>query len=125
MVNLNPFKKIKTGASDSAEKKESVEKEQAVHFNARPFLIKKPWISEKATSMSKINKYVFVVDGKANKPMVKKAIENIYGVNVEDVNITLAKAKKKRLGRTVGVKPGYKKAVVTLAQGQSIDILPR
>ena len=89
-------------------------------------IIKKPIISEKATAAGeKFNRFTFSVDKKANKPEVKKAVEGIYKVKVVKVNITNARPKSRRLGRTTGVKPGYKKAIVTLAAGQKLDILPQ
>ena len=89
------------------------------------FLVKNPLITEKATDLSPLGKYVFLVDKKANKSEVKKAIEAIYKVKVKDVNTINLKPKTRRLGKTLGVKPGYKKAVVTLAAGQKLDILPQ
>lgn len=89
------------------------------------FLVKNPLITEKGTHLSQIGKYLFLVDKSANKPEIKKAIENIYKVKVDFVNIINLKPKKRRLGRTVGKKPGYKKAVVTLTKGQKLDILPQ
>jgi len=89
------------------------------------FLIKNPLITEKATAESSLGKYTFLVDKKANKPEVKKAVENIYKVKVVDVNVINTKPKTRRLGRATGVKPGYKKAIVTLAAGQKLDILPQ
>jgi len=92
---------------------------------ANKFLVKNPLITEKATAESSLGKYTFLVDKKANKPEVKKAVEGIYKVKVTRVNIVNARPKSRRLGRTMGVKPGYKKAIVTLAAGQKLDILPQ
>ena len=88
------------------------------------FLIKHPLITEKATRMSSMGKYMFLVDGKAVRPEIKKAIEAIYKVKVIKINIINTKPKQRRLGRSIGVKPGYKKAIVTLKEGQKLDILP-
>jgi len=90
----------------------------------RRFLIKHPIISEKAAHISAINKYIFVVDDAATKPEIKKAIKDIYKVETIKVHIIRNKPKERRLGRTVGVKSGYKKAMVTLKKGQQLDILP-
>ncbi len=87
-------------------------------------LIKQAWITEKAGDLSGLGKYVFVVDKKANKPEVKKAIESIYKVKVSDINIVNVKGKTKRLGRSVGKTSAYKKAIVTLKEGYKIDIMP-
>lgn len=75
-------------------------------------------VSEKATGLSHQNKYVFRVETRATKPQVKKEIEKIYGVKVGRVNIISMPGKKKRLGRTEGFRPGFKKAVVTLKEGK-------
>jgi large subunit ribosomal protein L23 len=88
------------------------------------FLIKHPIISEKATLMAESGKYIFMVAQRAAAPEIKKAVEAIYKVNVIDVNVINVRPKSRRLGRTVGIKPGYKKAVVTLKKGQKLDILP-
>ena len=89
------------------------------------FLVKNPLITEKATRMSSMGKYMFLVDGKAVRPEIKKAIEAIYKVKVIKINIINTKPKQRRLGRSIGVKPGYKKAIVTLKEGQKLDILPQ
>ena len=88
-------------------------------------LIKNPIITEKVTMISQLGKYAFRVAKQANKSEVKKAIEEIYKVKVVSVNVINAKPKKRRLGRTMGVRPGYKKAIVTLKEGQKLDILPQ
>lgn len=75
--------------------------------------------------LSKLNKYVFLVDRKASSHEIKKGIESIYKVNVEAVNIINQKGKVKSLGRSVGRRPASKKAIVTLRKGQVIDILPK
>jgi large subunit ribosomal protein L23 len=87
-------------------------------------LVKQAWITEKAGDLSGSGKYIFIVDKKANKPEVKKAIESIYKVKVSDVNIINVKGKAKRLGRSVGKTSAYKKAIVTLKEGHKIDIMP-
>ncbi|MDP3015056.1 MAG: 50S ribosomal protein L23 [bacterium] len=94
-------------------------------MNTKPSsLIKQAWITEKAGDLSGFNKYIFIVDKKANKSETKKAIESIYGVKVNDVNIINTKGKSKRLGRSLGKTSTYKKAIVTLKEGHKIDIMP-
>jgi large subunit ribosomal protein L23 len=88
-------------------------------------IIKKPIVSEKTMELGKINKYVFLVDRKANSKQIKKEIENIYKVKVEAVNIINQKGKVKRLGRSLGRRPAFRKAIVTIKKGQEIDILPK
>jgi large subunit ribosomal protein L23 len=87
-------------------------------------LIKHAWITEKSTDLSGLRKYVFIVDRKANKSEIKKAIESIYKVKVSGVNIINTKGKQKRLGRSLGKTSAFKKAVVTLKEGEKIDIVP-
>jgi large subunit ribosomal protein L23 len=86
--------------------------------------IKHPWTTEKAGILIDSGKYVFRVVRKANKPQIEKAIESIYGVKVLSVNIINKKGKVKRLGRSVGRIPGYKKAIVQLRKGDKIDVMP-
>ncbi|MEK7549276.1 MAG: 50S ribosomal protein L23 [Patescibacteria group bacterium] len=84
-------------------------------------LIKQPWITERTGDLSNFGKYVFVVDKKANKPEVKKAVESLYGVKVSSVNILNTKGKQKRLGKSMGKVSGFKKAIVTLKKGEKIE----
>ena len=84
--------------------------------------IRNPIITEKATILSEQNKTVFKVHEKANKKIIKKNIEKIFKVNVIKVNIINKKTKVKiRQGKKI-YKSGYKKAIVTLKKGQSIDL---
>ena len=68
------------------------------------------------------NKYVFEVHPDANKHEIKRAIEHFFGVSVEDVRTLNMHGKVKRLGRFAGRRPDWKKAIVTLAAGDSIDL---
>ena len=85
-------------------------------------LIKKIVVAEKATDLSKIGKYVFIVEPSATKNEVKKAIKSIYGVDVKAVNIIRRGPKTRHFRGVTSRRGGYKKAVVTLASGQKIDI---
>lgn len=69
------------------------------------------------------NQYVFVVTNNATAPEVKKAVAATYKVKVAAVRMINAKPKEKRFGRTMGVKPGYRKAIVTLQKGEKLDVL--
>jgi len=101
-------------------------KEQLIHAYQ---VIKEPHITEKANFLAEQNKYVFKVFKQANKVEVKKAVEALYGVKVERVHMIHLAAKRRRLGRhegwRQGLKKGFKKAVVTLKQGDKIELLPR
>ncbi len=84
--------------------------------------IRNPIITEKATILSEQNKTVFKVHKKASKTIIKKNIEKLFKVNVVKVNIVYKKTKQKiRQGKKT-YKSGYKKAIVTLKKGQSIDL---
>ncbi len=86
-------------------------------------IIKRRVISEKAFSSQEFGKYVFIVDKKANKPEIKKAIESIFDVHVKSVNISNTKGKIKVFKGIKGRKPSLKKAVVTLQDGESLKEL--
>jgi large subunit ribosomal protein L23 len=81
-----------------------------------------PNITEKSTSLSEFNKIVFKVQKNASKSSIKKSIEKIFKVNVIKINTINLRSKNKIVqGRKV-IKPGIKKAIVTLKKGQSIDL---
>tara|TARA_B100001027_G_scaffold204258_1_gene166300 strand:+ start:798 stop:1091 length:294 start_codon:yes stop_codon:yes gene_type:complete len=84
--------------------------------------IRNPIITEKATILSEQNKTVFKVHSGANKKIIKKNIEKIFKVNVVKVNIVNQKTKLKIKQGKKSFKTGYKKAIVTLKKGQSIDL---
>ena len=86
----------------------------------------KPIITEKATNDSELfNRYAFVVDKNANKVEIKDAVESAYGVSISSVktlNYTIQRnTKYTKKGLVTGIKSGYKKAIVQLAEGDSID----
>lgn len=87
----------------------------------------KPILTEKANAQQeKLRRYAFRVNKKANKLEIKKAIEEFYGVTVTDVNTLVAPGKNKtrytKAGFIQGKKPSYKKALVTVAEGETIDL---
>ena len=89
-------------------------------------IILKPVITEKMTSLSeKLNRYGFIVHKDANKIQIKNAVEEIYGVEVESVNTMNYSGKRKsrytKTGLITGKTKSYKKAIVTLAEGETID----
>ena len=84
--------------------------------------IRSPIITEKATILSEQNKTVFKVREKANKSIIKKNIEKLFKVSVVKVNIINQKTKMKLKQGRKSYKSGYKKAIVTLKKGQSIDL---
>ncbi|NEO30086.1 MAG: 50S ribosomal protein L23 [Symploca sp. SIO3C6] len=87
-------------------------------------LVLRPIVTEKATLLLEQNKYVFDVKPKATKPEIKAAIESLFEVKVVGVNTLRPPRKKRRVGRFIGYKPQYKRAIVTLAEGDSIGLFP-
>ena len=81
-----------------------------------------PIVTEKSTSLSEFNKIVFKVHKGSNKSSIKKSIEKIFKVNVIKINSIKLKGKIKMIKNKKASKPGYKKAIVTLKKGQSIDL---
>ena len=89
--------------------------------NARAVVLA-PVVSEKSYSLIEDGKYTFKVHSDAHKTQVRQAVEEIFKVDVVDVKIIQVRAKPKRRGAFRGTRPGYKKAIVKLAEGQSISI---
>ena len=91
-------------------------------MNSKLFIIKKPLITEKSTALEPSGKYVFDVLPNATKDEIKKAIKELYKVDAVRVNVLNTSEKRKRFRNIVGYKSGFKKAVVTLKEGQKINI---
>ena len=85
-------------------------------------IIKYPIITDKATRLLEKNQYSFIVDRFSNKPKIKLAIENLFDVKVSKINTCRLPRKKKRVGNYFGWKTQYKKAIVTLAEGNVINL---
>ena len=85
-------------------------------------VIRKPVITEKATMASEANAVVFQVAMDATKPMIKEAVESVFGVKVKAVNTTITKGKTKKFRGRPGVRSDKKKAYVTLEAGNTIDV---
>jgi large subunit ribosomal protein L23 len=86
--------------------------------------IKYPLITDKATRLLENNKYSFLVDRRADKTSIKIAIESFFKVSVVKVNTINLPRKKRRVGRSIGFRTQLKKAIVTLSEGNKIDIFP-
>ena len=88
-------------------------------------ILKRPLVTEKVSALNEKGKYGFIVDADANKVEIRVAVEKQYGVNVAKVNTMSVMGKKKtrytKTGILSGRRPSYKKAIVTLAQGEVID----
>ena len=85
-------------------------------------LIKYPIITDKATRLLENNQYSFIVDRSSTKPVIKATIEYLFNVKVIQVNTCCLPRKQKRVGRYIGWKPQYKKAIVRLAEGDVINL---
>jgi large subunit ribosomal protein L23 len=86
-------------------------------------LIKKPWITEKSTQLGVARQYVFMVQSGATKPEIKKAIHALYKVDVISVNTVNRPAKSKRFRGIKRKQGAYRKAIVTLKEGQKIELV--
>jgi large subunit ribosomal protein L23 len=108
-------KENKSSASDS--------KKQTKKFSGFAYrTLVKPLITEKAANLSSEGKYAFEVEGKANKIEIANAINEVYGIKPTSVNIVNVNGKKVRQGRTLGKRKDWKKAIVTLPKGNTINI---
>ena len=90
-------------------------------MEARDIVIR-PMITERSTQLMAEGKYTFAVDKRANKIQIAQAVTEIFKVKVLYVHTMNVKGKKKRVGRFVGKRPDYKKAIVKLAAGESIEL---
>ena len=93
-----------------------------VDLNKSYKIIQKPIVTEKATKLSEFNKVVFEVASKTNKIEIKDAVEKLFSVKVKSVNIINIKGKVKRFKGVLGKRNDIKKAVITLEEGNTIDI---
>lgn len=127
-------KEIKKTPKVKVEKKSKIEKPAEVQapklrrkkkFTDTYRILKSPHITEKATDLTAKNQYVFKVWQRSNKTEIKKAMEDLYGVDVLDVKIIKVGPKRRRIGGIEGQRKGYKKAIVKIRKGQKIEVLPR
>jgi large subunit ribosomal protein L23 len=89
---------------------------------SRAQIIKYPIITDKATRLLQTNQYSFIVDRDSDKLTIKAAIEYLFNVKVIKINTCHLPRKKKRIGKYLGWKPQYKKAIVTLSEGDVINL---
>lgn len=108
-------------AKKSAESKKNAKTKVRVGGNAYKVLVR-PLITEKAADLGALNQYVFEVYKDANKIEIKKAIKDIYGVVPVKVRIVSVGGKSRKFGRVMGKTKSWKKAIVTLKQGEKIEI---
>jgi large subunit ribosomal protein L23 len=109
------------GTSQTVSSASSKEKHVRKFANAYKVLVK-PVITERAAHLGVINKYVFAVAKKANKIEIAKAVNEVYGIKPTKVNIISMSGKRVRYGKTRGQKKDWKKAVVTLPTGKTINL---
>ncbi len=122
MAILKRIKKENKETEKKTEKKKDKKKVEAKASEFAYSVVLAPYITEKASLMTAENKYVFKVSEKANKIMIKNAIESLYDVKVLSVNVINMPKKKVRIGLHEGKKPGFKKAIVKLKEGDKIDL---
>ena len=91
-------------------------------INSLSDIIISPVVTEKSTLLQESGKYTFKISKYADKSSVKKAVEELFEVKVASVNIIVKKGKPKTFGRNRIITPGYKKAIVSLAPGDTINI---
>lgn len=115
-----PKAAVKKTVKKATDKKEVVAIAQ--HADVAYRVLVEPWITEKTHKAIADNKYTFKVIRSATKKMVKLAIEGVYGVKVDKISVVNIKAKKRAYGRHEGTKSGFKKATVTLKEGNKIEL---
>lgn len=81
-----------------------------------------PWVTEASTLAMELNKYVFKINPNASKAEIKRAIQDLYKVTVKSVNTVKIPQKSRNYGKTPGWKKGFKKAIVTLKEGDKIEL---
>ncbi|MCC6273166.1 MAG: 50S ribosomal protein L23 [Deltaproteobacteria bacterium] len=85
-------------------------------------IIRRPLITEKGTQLRELqNQYLFEVDRRASKHQIKGAVETLFKVHVEDVKTLVVRGKIKRVGRSIGKRSNWKKAYITLKEGEKIE----
>jgi large subunit ribosomal protein L23 len=132
MALIDKIKKAVKKEESETEIQEGVLNEGAVEKNQKKTLkqegviyhdiLREPYITEKTSMMGQDNKYVFKVPKNINKIDVKRAVEDVFGVSVVNIAVINTASRKVRLGRHEGRKPGFKKAIITLKEGDKIDI---
>jgi large subunit ribosomal protein L23 len=85
-------------------------------------IVKRPLVTEKSTQLKDLfRQYTFQVDARANKYQIRHAVESIFKVHVTDVKTAILRGKYRRVGRGMGKRPNWKKAIVTLKEGEKIE----
>ena len=129
-----PAKKAKQDLDEILNKSPEAAKNSEIakpkHFDKKTFteayrFLISAHVTEKSGLLADKGSYVFLVTKDSNKYEIKKAVQELYGVKVESVRMINLPGKERRLGRSVGFKPGNRKAIVKLVAGEKIDLMPR
>ncbi len=124
-------RELKSGKSDEAKTSEAKEPAKAASKSKKSFgvipenligVIKAPLVTEKAAHMAHAGKYSFRVNRSATRVEVKDAVKALYGIRPESVNIQVVRGKVVRFGGKIGQRQTWKKAIVTLPKGKTIDV---
>jgi large subunit ribosomal protein L23 len=94
-------------------------------FSEAWHILQSPHVTEKSGMLAEHNHFVFKVSPSANKQQIKKAVQDLYGVAVDKVTVVNIPRKARKLGKSQGFKSGYRKAMVKLAPGEKIEVMPR
>lgn len=124
MSILNRVKKTEKKTEAKEATKETVKdiRRNRISKDKVGLAISEPLITEKASNLVSLNKYVFKVPNNTTKNEVKKAVEGYYAVNVIDVNMIKTAFKPKRIGKNINLRAGFKKAIVTIKKGETVDL---
>lgn len=115
-------KKEKKQQKETSTKTKKVEKSKARKDSGAYRVLSYPLVSEKATYLGEENKYVFIVSNNATKEDIKRAIKDVYGIKPLKVRTINVSGKNRRYGRVTGSTTDYKKAIITLPEGETIQI---
>ncbi len=118
-------KATKTTAKKTAKKEEPVVKVGKATVSSYDCIIRPLLSEESMKNMETLNKITVQVKKDSNKVEIKNAFEAIFGVKVKQINVSNVRAKDKRVGKYYGKTSSYKKAIITLAEGQSLDLLKK
>ena len=129
-VKVEPKKKVVSTEAEKPKESKKAEIENTETTEKKPKtepakiynILVRPLITEKVTNLNKFNQYVFAVAEKANKIQIAHAIESRYGVKPLRVNVLNYSGKKVRYGRSSGKMKNWRKAIITLPEGKSLDI---
>ncbi|MDD4994993.1 MAG: 50S ribosomal protein L23 [Patescibacteria group bacterium] len=115
-------KKAATKVGKAERKEKQAARKESVDTGLAYRNLVEPMVSEKASILAAQGKYVFKVNREANKIEIKKAVERVFNVKVQDVNVINMRGKKVRFGRVSGTTKCWRKAVVTLVPGEKIEL---